>query len=993
MPRSSRHRSHRSHKNSSRDWSESEDEGSSKERKAREEDPARVSRDAEAEKRKSSHSSLAKDLVVASNGDLPGEHGKKRKDGGGDDLGAEKRYKGEVFGPEDVDKSSKSKLSVSESKSRSSRRQEDSTERNEESGGKDSSKRRSEKESSRRESSAQYKDEKEKDKDRERGSDRDKKSQDAKHERSEDVVSRKSSSKTDRIEDKHVPKRDVEFTEKEPQKHARRRDESEDKDKRLGDGREIDDRKHYSRDDHSKHRSYKDQGHDDEKYKDKYDKYEKYDKYDKYRDDADRDKRYRDERREDERSREYTSSKSEYRSSRDEKKSSESRYRKSKLQDEDAYESKHKDNNRRKRSSVEREDVSDFKPQGVKEPRIDVERIGSDSRSSDFHVEKAMPEYGHSEKVDSGLGENRPKSSPSSSSYHSKGQSRHNSKQMDSARKRSPSEERTRSRTVSSGERTTASRLPACDLPEILESSQYTRTPRSTTQPSPDDITTKSPSTSERRFSDYKVTPRRSLDTEIGHKSSNFKDRNREESEFLEKPISFDHSQAEARERTPAVSSFINKPTNSDNPPPPPYRRGRDEDDSRSQSGDWKSHFRQKRSDLNSGGCGNTWNNAPTWPSPVANGFIPLQHGPSPGFHPSVHPFPSPPMFNLRPPMDLTHNGVPYHMHEAVDRFSGHVRPFGWHNSMDGLFNDEPHIYNRPHWDQNRSLTWKEQNGNMEYPTAQREREYARSEHGSESLPTESIEAKNDAPLAKIAEKTLNEDKTESIPEAYEKPGDDNANFIKKYLSRINIAHDFIASELYTKCMAVLGELDVKLERDVSKDGCSQENDKANKVEMKRMTSNTLLPTLFPKRRDAIFQRAMSLYKKQNGVKAPQPATPVVSMEAEKDSPEARNEEISATADLALVDKIPSVSSLPAGNMEEPVPAILDSTESADGLGEDNGKTSDADGDHPTDMEEGKTDLITNADVLTKDSQDSEALVESTSVNLSRIPNSPESTH
>lgn len=142
------------------------------------------------------------------------------------------------------------------------------------------------------------------------------------------------------------------------------------------------------------------------------------------------------------------------------------------------------------------------------------------------------------------------------------------------------------------------------------------------------------------------------------------------------------------------------------------------------------------------------------------------------------------------------------------------------------------------------------------------------------------------------------------------------------------------------------------------------------------------------------LQRAMSLYKKQNGVKAPQPATPVVSMEAEKDSPEARNEEISATADRALVDKMPSESSLPAGNMEEPRPAILDSAGSADGLGEEeNGKTSDADGDHPTGMEEGKTDLITNADVLTKDSQDSEALVESTSVNSSRIPNSPESTH
>ncbi|EPS67736.1 hypothetical protein M569_07038, partial [Genlisea aurea] len=107
------------------------------------------------------------------------------------------------------------------------------------------------------------------------------------------------------------------------------------------------------------------------------------------------------------------------------------------------------------------------------------------------------------------------------------------------------------------------------------------------------------------------------------------------------------------------------------------------------------------------------WRAVPTWPSPMPNGFLPYPHPPTHvGFHPVMQPFPAPPMFGLRPPVDLNLHS-PYHI-SGPDSYSGPGRPTGWPNQVDetcppmhawdgsgSLYGHEPHIYGRPpDWDQ-----------------------------------------------------------------------------------------------------------------------------------------------------------------------------------------------------------------------------------------------------------------------------------------------------
>lgn len=210
MPRSSRHKPHRSHKHSSRDArerSDSEDDSNSRHRRQRAEEPiSRVSRDAEADRAKSSSlllSSQEKSKGVAENGDCSAEHGRKRKErgdgcvtpdrwnGSGKDDGlVEKGCKDESFGSLDAEKVEKAKFLGTESKSRS-RRREGSVERY---GGSESLKRRSEKECGRREMGEEKERDvervEEREKERERASDREKRVGDGRHGKSDDVEAR-----------------------------------------------------------------------------------------------------------------------------------------------------------------------------------------------------------------------------------------------------------------------------------------------------------------------------------------------------------------------------------------------------------------------------------------------------------------------------------------------------------------------------------------------------------------------------------------------------------------------------------------------------------------------------------------------------------------------------------------------------------------------------------------------------------------------------------
>lgn len=279
-------------------------------------------------------------------------------------------------------------------------------------------------------------------------------------------------------------------------------------------------------------------------------------------------------------------------------------------------------------------------------------------------------------------------------------------------------------------------------------------------------------------------------------------------------------------------------------PPPPPYRTNLDsplitgEDDGRG-----KSNIRHRRmGDPNMGRIqGNPWRGVPSWPSPVANGFLPFPHGPPPvGFHSVMQPFPAPPMFGVRPSMELNHPGA-YHMPDA-DRFSGPVRPMGWRqvddscppmHTWDGnnsVFGDESHIYGRSDWDHSRNLPvsrgweasgdfWKGPNRTecMEMPSSEKD---IRS--GDDALGGQSIQpAKNEQLQAdQLADSTdvslptksleINGIKaaptipvdTDDVSKMSRK--DDMRPFHHVYLSKLDISADLTEPELFNKCTGLI---------------------------------------------------------------------------------------------------------------------------------------------------------------------------------------------
>ncbi|KAG1335192.1 hypothetical protein COCNU_03G013110 [Cocos nucifera] len=173
------------------------------------------------------------------------------------------------------------------------------------------------------------------------------------------------------------------------------------------DGGDGDDRRLSSRDDCPKNESYRNERHRGERHKDG--RYR-----DKYRDNLDRDQRHRDDRHREERStRDHASNRSDSKRHRDENWISESRYKKSKLQDSDHggsygedHSTKYKDPRGRRRSFDENDVYGDFRPQIAKE--------------SDGDIDRACPD-----KIDSNRINNRPKSSPSSAVHAIKDQSRY----------------------------------------------------------------------------------------------------------------------------------------------------------------------------------------------------------------------------------------------------------------------------------------------------------------------------------------------------------------------------------------------------------------------------------------------------------------------------------------------------------------------------------------------------------------------------------------
>ncbi|KAL8266695.1 hypothetical protein R6Q59_004039 [Mikania micrantha] len=271
------------------------------------------------------------------------------------------------------------------------------------------------------------------------------------------------------------------------------------------------------------------------------------------------------------------------------------------------------------------------------------------------------------------------------------------------------------------------------------------------------------------------------------------------------------------------------------------------------------------------------WKNVPNWPPPMATGgYIPFHPVPPPMFHPLMQQFP-PPMFG-RPPMKLN-PGLPHH---APD----HGRPLGWRNQVDesvppslhgwdvnnSVFGDEAHLYGRLDWDRRSQLSnhgwdqsgdiWKGQQKD-EVQLGQQKDEYSGHIPNDENLSRSAGQLdENEQSQLDNQPETLNFDKNDPEPQ---KPSgspkifeavkeDNNAVITHAYLSRVDVSKDLTQPELYDQCTIMMDlvpedfiqpvELDCKilyLQESVEADNAS----------------------IFAAINNSVFQKAMSLYKKQ----------------------------------------------------------------------------------------------------------------------------------
>ncbi|KAA8520952.1 hypothetical protein F0562_011625 [Nyssa sinensis] len=665
----------------------------------------------------------------------------------------------------------------------------------------------------------------------------------------------------------------------------------------------------------------------------------------KQREDVDRDKRLRDVKyRDDRTSRDRSNDKSDAKRLRDESNAGELHYRKSTNRDgspiyEDQRNSNKDDKGKRRASDKEdKEDRGDMRYRSTKEQRSDTEKKSSAKVES---VTDRGRSYSRNTDVDITPNRSRRRSSPSSSSHAGKDHYRL-SKQEGSRYRDYAHEDRVRHDVNSSKEfigvagvtekvsKSWSMEKPVPKDDSHLSEFSVERRQKSDSRTSPLHLVDKSPSSSstDRRHLN-KSDARRSLDVEeSGQRSGGSRDArdysDKEGRGSRETHLVDEFSQADGD--TLSVSSPFSRtnrlPSNSKSllPPPPPFRTGVDnplifgssEDDSRG-----RPHNRNRRiGDSSMGrGQGSAWKGVPNWPSPVANGFIPFQHGPpTVSFHPVMQQFPAPPMFGVRPSMELNHTG--YHIPDA-DRFSGHGRPLGWRNPVDdscppplhgwdannAIFGDESHIYGRPDWDHNRTLTsgrgweasgemWKGQNGGVstELPSAPQKQDYsvhgsaeevwtgqsvkqAQNEQNQTGLRAESFDvnqfsdglASNNLEASKSVPK-----ETTNIPKTSRK---DDDHLWHVYLSKLDISADLTHPELYDQCTRLM---DINQNLDSDKDDSKilfVEEIAGAEVAISNKASSA---SLFAATNDSVFQKAMSLYKKQreeiraiNGEKIP----------------------------------------------------------------------------------------------------------------------------
>jgi hypothetical protein len=307
-------------------------------------------------------------------------------------------------------------------------------------------------------------------------------------------------------------------------------------------------------------------------------------------------------------------------------------------------------------------------------------------------------------------------------------------------------------------------------------------------------------------------------------------------------------------------------------PPPPPYRSDGSSsafgpsDDKPMNNNNNNRHRNMGRSQ------GNTWKNVQTWPSPVPNGFMnPYQHGPPPvGFHPVMQPFAAPPIFS-RPPMELSHT-VPYHARwrNPVDD----TCPPMWDpNNNNNVFGD----YGRLDWDHSRthqmnnvrgweSDGWKLQQKNKMGADVPPSKDESLTRGSNDEVSDHRSPSEQDIPLdeAAIEEVDMTIADTVTTDDSYgvsKVSVKNDAFFCRVYLSKIDISADLARPELYEKCTSLM-DIDQETQPDDEEYPKILYLEEVGEAKLK-VPGKTSSASLFATLTDSIYQKAISLYKKQ----------------------------------------------------------------------------------------------------------------------------------
>ncbi|KAL5145649.1 hypothetical protein HKD37_06G015640 [Glycine soja] len=573
-----------------------------------------------------------------------------------------------------------------------------------------------------------------------------------------------------------------------------------------------------------------------------------------------------------------------------------------------------KESGTKKRTLDDRDDYSDSKSRAVKSYYLDSDKrsLSTSRAESDVDRGRSQPQQAH---ADSSGTSNKHRSSPASNTHIGKDDYR-NAKAEDSKYRDPSVEQRTKgSREGYSGTSDRGSKYKLMEKPIKIDefpAGDLSTERSSSAKASPGALMERSPSSTsiERRYVNRSSVKRNLEIDESGRRNStNVRDFSASDDRLgrestLEKPLLDEPSQAD--------SSLYGRTNQSNAPlisPPPGFRATLDrpymgslEDDVRDNSN--SRYRRSSEPGFGRGHGGNSWRAVPNWNSPVPNGYVPFPPGPAHGgFQTMVPQFTSQPLFGVRPPMEVNHAGIPYHIADA-DRFPGHLRPpLGWPNLMDGtgaahlhgwdnnngVFRDDPHMYGGSDWDRNRhstnshgwesgSETWKEQScdSKKELPSpaykdesvpalvdnglSDQTSQMSQDEHNRDELAEKSPERKLSS-LTSPAEVPLNSSSStvlEKVPDT-SMPSDNTSLFSRFYLSKLDISVDLVLPELYDQCMCALN-----MDKNASVDAvASTELLLKNGSRTRQKYAATLSRrSPFPEIDNSIFQRAIDLYKK-----------------------------------------------------------------------------------------------------------------------------------